>query len=470
LAKVAAVNCDEDSNKGFCGSMGVQGFPTLKIVKPGKKPGKPFVEDYQGQRSAKAIVDAVIDKIPNHVKRLTDKDYQPWLEDGDGPKAILFSEKGSVSALLKAIAIDFLGGVSVAQMRDKEAEAVKVFGVEKYPTLVLLPGGGNDPMTYGGEMKKDKMVEFLSQAAAPNPDPPAKKAKADKYKASSKASSSFAEASRSHASEEAKTDKASQTMETLEDESQPTESPDPIIPQGGTYIPFPVTDGPPPIPTYMDDVPLQQRCLNDKSGPCILALLPYGLNDDFTKQPEEVKQALSSLSEIHHKHDIAQRSLFPFFQVPNDNPMNAILRKELSLAAEGTEIIAINGKRDWYRHYPHNTFPQAEVEDWIDAIRMGDSAKTKVPTGVIVEFESLPTDPFFNKMPMPDKDPEAISRAIKEQFPEGVEFEVEEIDDNDYEKIIKEAKEGAEQREAAESVVEEEKGKKSDEPIEHIEL
>ena len=36
MAKVAAINCDEESNKPFCGSMGVQGFPTLKIVKPGK--------------------------------------------------------------------------------------------------------------------------------------------------------------------------------------------------------------------------------------------------------------------------------------------------------------------------------------------------------------------------------------------------------------------------------------------------
>ena len=67
LAKVGAVDCDDESNKPFCGSMGVQGFPTLKIVKPGKKPGKPMVVAYRGGRNAKAIVDAVIDKIPNHV-------------------------------------------------------------------------------------------------------------------------------------------------------------------------------------------------------------------------------------------------------------------------------------------------------------------------------------------------------------------------------------------------------------------
>ena len=72
LVHVAAVDCDEDSNKPFCGSMGVKGFPTLKTVRPGKKPGsKPIVEDYNGPRTAKGIADAVVDKINNaHTKRI----------------------------------------------------------------------------------------------------------------------------------------------------------------------------------------------------------------------------------------------------------------------------------------------------------------------------------------------------------------------------------------------------------------
>ncbi|KAK5263177.1 hypothetical protein LTR16_012850, partial [Cryomyces antarcticus] len=74
--------------------MGVQGFPTLKIIKPGKKTGKPVVEDYQGQRTAKAIVDAVVDKIPNHVNRVADRTLDEWLATGnDTAKAVLFSDK-----------------------------------------------------------------------------------------------------------------------------------------------------------------------------------------------------------------------------------------------------------------------------------------------------------------------------------------------------------------------------------------
>lgn len=43
LAKVAAIDCDEDKNKGLCHEFGVQGFPTLKTFKPGKKKGKPII-------------------------------------------------------------------------------------------------------------------------------------------------------------------------------------------------------------------------------------------------------------------------------------------------------------------------------------------------------------------------------------------------------------------------------------------
>src|SRR5436305_2969349 len=142
LAKVAAINCDDDSNKPFCGQMGVKGFPTLKIVKPGSKPGRPIVEDYQGARTAKAIVDAVVDKIPNHVQKLHDSGLSAWLaKNNDTAKAILFTEKGTTSALLKSVAVDFLGGISVAQARSKESATVEMFGISEFPSLVLLLGG-----------------------------------------------------------------------------------------------------------------------------------------------------------------------------------------------------------------------------------------------------------------------------------------------------------------------------------------
>ncbi|KAJ6786606.1 hypothetical protein PWT90_11280 [Aphanocladium album] len=77
LAKVAAVDCDEEANKQFCGSMGVQGFPTLKIVRPGKKAGRPVIEDYNGGRTASAISEAVTAKINKYVSQAGEPNPDP---------------------------------------------------------------------------------------------------------------------------------------------------------------------------------------------------------------------------------------------------------------------------------------------------------------------------------------------------------------------------------------------------------
>src|ERR1700761_2501508 len=172
LAKVAGINCDDELNKPFCGQMGVKGFPTLKIVRPSKRSGKPTVEEYTGARTAKALVDAVVEKIPNHVKRVTDKSLEPWLkESNETSKAILFTEKGTTSALLRALAIDYLGSVNFGQIRSKEANAVETFGIDTFPKFLILPGGDKDAIMYDGDLKKDPMSEFLKQVATPNPDP-----------------------------------------------------------------------------------------------------------------------------------------------------------------------------------------------------------------------------------------------------------------------------------------------------------
>ena len=59
----------------------------------------------------------------------------------------------------------------VGQVRNTQSKAVSTFGVDKFPTLILLPGGDAPGIVYDGEINKAAMVDFLSQAAQPNPDP-----------------------------------------------------------------------------------------------------------------------------------------------------------------------------------------------------------------------------------------------------------------------------------------------------------
>lgn len=349
---------------------------------PSKNPGKPRVEDYQGARSAKAIVDAVVDRIPNHVKKVTDKDLEIWAsEDPKMPKVVLFTEKGTTSSLIRAIAVDFLGSIKVGQIRSKETRAVERLGIEKFPTLVLLPGGHNDPIIYDGELKKKPIIDFLSQVAAPNPDPAPAKAKA-KADPSPKSSSSQA------------TKAKSSTFVDEAEKHKPTESPDPkIVPDDAKESkPAQVPIKAPPIKTLPTVETLESACLSPKSGTCVLALLPESKELD-EELPGLAKTALASLSEIAHKHSQRQGNLFPLYSVPAVNSGTKLVRAGLGLLeddGESVEIIALNARRGWWRRYAPDSkdFGLQSVEAWIDAIRLGEGSKEKLPEGIIVTDKS----------------------------------------------------------------------------------
>ncbi|KAA8574682.1 hypothetical protein MFRU_030g00760 [Monilinia fructicola] len=414
LAKVAAVNCDEESNKPFCGGFGVQGFPTLKIVKPGSKPGKPIVEDYNGPRTAKGIVDAVIEKIPNLVKKVTDKDLEGFLADAnDTAKAILFTDKGKTSATLKAIAIDFKGSIKVAQIRNTEKASVELFGITKFPTLILLPGGdAAEGIVYDGELKKEGMVKFLTQAAEPNPDPPAAKAKAPKSKtnkkASSKAKETFESASASHAKSEKP---VTQTDETLED--QATESPSPEVETEKPVVLPPA----PAIPVLTTEADLKKNCLGPRTGTCILALLP-------DTSSEVAGSASTSLAEISHKHHLHQRKLFPFYILHTENPGFSQIKEALALKGDAN-IIALNGRRNWYRSLPSKgesilaeDLTIEAIENWVDSIRLGEGEKKKIPAGLIPEEEDVEETIVEEAAPSPEskaaEEPKIIIEEVEE--------------------------------------------------------
>ncbi|GKT52518.1 putative protein lysine methyltransferase SET5 [Colletotrichum spaethianum] len=392
LAKVAAIDCDDDANKPLCGQFGVQGFPTLKIVRPGKKPGKPVVEDYQGPRTATGIVEAVVDKINNHVKRVTDKDLDSFLE-GDKPKAILFTEKGTTSALLRSVAIDFLDAVTVGQVRSKEAKAVEKFGVKSFPTLVLLPGGDKEPIVYDGELKKDGLVSFISQVASPNPDPAPN---GDKKKADKKADKKTEKKAEKSKPASAKSSTSTAAEEATPESETPTESPSAKQAASAVIPPLPVAETP---------EKLQAECLSAKSHTCVLAFVS-------SKENEKAEKALTSLSELVHKYAQNQRKIFPFFSVPNDNTAASTVTKGLGLTGD-IEIVAVNARRGWWRRY-EGDFGVASVESWVDAIRMGEGAKKKLPEGLVVEEVKTESTESTASTAATEPTPEPETEAPKE--------------------------------------------------------
>ena len=384
--------------------MGVQGFPTLKIVKPSKKPGKPIVEDYQGPRTASGIIDGVKSAIPNNVKKITDKGLPNFLSsNNETTKAILFSEKGTTSALIKVLAMEYLGNMDFAQIRNKESAAVEMFGITEYPTLVILPGGTKEPVKFEGSFKKDSMKEFLSHYASPisqasfeKQKPMGKKPEqAPKQQAaeSEEAASSFSSASSAHASAEATEEATGGTSVTLEAASNPTESPDPIASPDAPK-PVEIPDQPEPIPALIEEKYLHERCLGAKTSTCILALLP-AVGEEML--PEAAILALSSLAEIADKHVKRESKLFPFFSVPTTNTASATLRDALKLGGEKDfELVALNARRGWWRRYGREKFDFHSVEDWVDNIRFGEGLKEKLPKSLYTteEEESREEEPI----------------------------------------------------------------------------
>ncbi|OCT46932.1 disulfide isomerase [Cladophialophora carrionii] len=439
LAKVAAVDCDDEANKAFCGQMGVQGFPTLKIVRPGSKPGRPAVEDYMGPRSAKGIVEAVKDKIPNHVKKLQGDALATWLEDKAIPaKAIVFTDKGTTSPLVKSLAIDFLGTIAFAQVRDKAT--AETHGVSKFPTVHLIPSAGATPIPYDGEINRESLVSFFSQVAPPNPDP-APKAKAaksssrkPKSKPASSASAAFSRASEAHKSSDFEEHLAGSSTIVLDD-TPPTESPLPIVDteEKPMVIPHVVA----PIPTLSTAAEVEAACLLPKSGNCILILLPAGVTPS-----QATTSALSGFAEISDKYNKRKAVVIPMYAVPADNQAATLIRNDLGLGSdEKMEIIATNMKRGWWRHYQADSYDILDLESFIDAIKLGEGSKSTLPAGFVAEasepdvVESTETVDSSEHIAEPEPEPEdtptaeTTSEISSEAEPEPAETPVAEHDE-----------------------------------------
>ena len=376
--------------------MGVQGFPTLKIVRPGKKPGgKPVVEDYKGARTATGITEALVAKINNHVARVEDKDLDGFLA-GDRPKALVFTEKGTTSALVKSIAIDFLDVISVGQVRNNHKTTVGKFGIEKFPTLVLVPGEGEEPIIYTGEMVKKDMVEFLSQAGQPNPDPAPSngkgKGKGDKKKKAEKPA-------------DKKADKASDAKTAAEPKASPEESPETSTATASTESAAQTPDII-PIATVTDKDMLVDKCLQPKSYTCVLAFVPSAVSEQGTLVVE-------SLSQLNTKYIHGKRHLFPFFSVPSNNEGSSSLKNALQLGGD-VELIALNARRGWWRHY-EGDFSLESVESWIDVIRMGEGKKNSLPKGVVVDSAETTTESSAKATHGTDPVPEVETEAPEPQ-------------------------------------------------------
>ncbi|KAF9345884.1 protein disulfide isomerase (PDI) protein [Mortierella sp. AD094] len=176
IVKMGAIDCDNDKNKPICAQYKIEGFPTIKVF-PANRSGKrgvKYPKDYQGERSAKAIVDFLVKMLPNDIKLVSSNpssekvtNVDEFVANESEPRALLFTKKLTSSSMYKGLATDMKDRMIVAEMRTPSDEVLKKFNVQSAPALVVFPKGSQEPINFSGDLKRDPISEFLNQYAEP---------------------------------------------------------------------------------------------------------------------------------------------------------------------------------------------------------------------------------------------------------------------------------------------------------------
>ncbi|KAI8331820.1 hypothetical protein EDC96DRAFT_548709 [Choanephora cucurbitarum] len=197
LVSVAAINCDEDNNKGLCAQYDIKGFPTIKVFSPELRKNKRTGEltksasDYQGPRDAKSIVDHLLSYQPSQVLfvKWNEKDVKSKksisldnflnTKNETLPKALLFTNKPTTTPLYKALSIDFKDKMLVGEVKSSEKNIIAEFGIQSFPTLLVIsPEHGS--VQFEGKLNHQNLKEFMKKYALSSPSsekqPPVKSA------------------------------------------------------------------------------------------------------------------------------------------------------------------------------------------------------------------------------------------------------------------------------------------------------
>jgi len=194
VVKVGGVNADED--KSLASQYNVRGFPTIKIIYGSK------VEDYNGPRTARGLVDAALKAVKDKVDstlggksssggggsgsskdviELTDSNFEKKVLNSEEPWLVEFYAPwcGHCQRLAPEwakAATELKGKVKVGAVDATVSTGVASdFGVKGYPTIKFFPGGKksrSDAEDYDGGRTAADIISWASDKAAESAPPP----------------------------------------------------------------------------------------------------------------------------------------------------------------------------------------------------------------------------------------------------------------------------------------------------------
>lgn len=190
------MNADEDTNKALAGQYGIRGFPTIKIFGGNKK----SPSDFNGQRTAKGLIDAALSEIKKKVEggsssgsgsgsggsksdvvELTDDNFERLVLNSDDVWLVEFFApwcghcKNLEPQWAKA-ATELKGKVKLGAVDATVHQRIAGdFQVQGYPTIKVFGGGRKTKSSaedYNGGRTANDIVEFaltkyMDQVPAP---------------------------------------------------------------------------------------------------------------------------------------------------------------------------------------------------------------------------------------------------------------------------------------------------------------
>ncbi len=183
FVQFAAVDCNKEYNKQLCAKYKIRAFPSVLIFRAPKFTGRPSQdehssEEYKGAREVGPLVETLKGRVKNYAKRVNAKKLESFLDVSKAKhnRALLLTEKSTLSPLFKSLSIDFLGSLDLAHMdinRDGAKDAIKKNIPElseKFKAPVLLGISKEEGVKiYEGDMhKKIELSKFLQQFGEPH--------------------------------------------------------------------------------------------------------------------------------------------------------------------------------------------------------------------------------------------------------------------------------------------------------------
>ncbi|KAJ2017200.1 hypothetical protein GGF41_005583 [Coemansia sp. RSA 2531] len=170
VGKFYAVDCDEDKNRGLCARFNVKGFPTLKVFTEKRtKRGNRRSVDYQGERTAGAMVKFARTLLPSLSKKLSSAELDAFVTDSEvqQPKAVLLTDLRKASDLWKGISAQFDRRVQFAHVSSPDKDTLGRLGVSKLPAIIVFPTLQRADLfeVYKGEAKYVPLVKFIASTA-----------------------------------------------------------------------------------------------------------------------------------------------------------------------------------------------------------------------------------------------------------------------------------------------------------------